>query len=167
MDTLRLLTIDDIGPYISLRREMLDDSPWSFSASPEDDRGLDPASVEAVVSTPGSCLVGAFDEGRLVAVAGVRREPKLKRRHSVLVWGVYTTPHARGRGLARRVLGRVLEVARSWEGVTVVELSAGEESLAARGLYESLGFRTWGIQTQGLCIDGECRREVHMELVLG
>jgi GNAT superfamily N-acetyltransferase len=165
MCTVRLLEHADIPAYIALRREALADSPWAFSASVEDDRGLDPAGVAEAVGGRWSCIVGAFEEGRLISIAGALREAKLKRRHIARIWGVYTTPSARGRSVGRAVVTRVMGEARSWEGVRVLQLSAGEESTPARRLYESLGFVTWGTESQGLVIGSEARREVHMELV--
>lgn len=164
MSTVRRLEESDITAYIALRREALIDSPWAFSASAEDDKGLDPQGVAEALGGRWSCIVGAFDKGRLVAIAGTMREPKYKRRHIARIWGVYTTPSARGKGVGRAVVQRAMDEAKAWEGVEVLQLSVSEES-SARALYESLGFVAWGTESHGMKINGEVRREVHMERI--
>lgn len=143
---------------------MLMDSPWAFGSSPGQDRGSDPAGVRASLALPGYAIVAAEDAagGRLVAAAGVRREDAAKRRHLATVWGVFVSPQWRGRGVARAVVGGVLEVARGWEGVEALQLSVSERGTAARRLYESLGFVAWGTEPDALRVDGEPYAETHM-----
>jgi GNAT superfamily N-acetyltransferase len=162
MSTVRRLEEGDIAAYIALRREALGDSPWAFSASVEDDRGLDPQGVQEALGGRWSCIVGAFDGGQLVSIAGAMREAKLKRAHIARIWGVYTSPSARGKGIGRAVVKRTMDEALSWEGVEVIQLSVSEGS-PARKIYESLGFVAWGLESNALKIRGETRREVHME----
>jgi ribosomal protein S18 acetylase RimI-like enzyme len=52
---------------------------------------------------------------------------------------LYVVPDRRGRGLGRRLMEAAIQVARE-EGATHMDLSTGEEDVAARALYESLGF---------------------------
>jgi ribosomal protein S18 acetylase RimI-like enzyme len=54
-------------------------------------------------------LLGYFmtDEAgqeHLAGLLGFQRYPKTKRRHRGMVWGVYVSPAARGRGAARQLL---------------------------------------------------------------
>lgn len=161
--TIRALTPADAAIYIALRREMLLDSPWSFSSSPEDDQGLKPEFITARLVEPGQAIVGAFeDDGRLVGAAGLRRHTSLKMAHRAHIWGVYVTPAARGRGIAAQVMERTLDIARSWPGVNSVGLSASVRSEAARHLYEKLGFVAWGREPAALTIDGKAYDEFHM-----
>jgi GNAT superfamily N-acetyltransferase len=81
---------------------------------------------------------GAFDGDRLVGV--VRAEVRLPR-----VWilgGVYVDPVVRGRGWGRRLLAAAVAAG---EGTGAqVALYVREDRAAARGLYESVGFRPVG-----------------------
>ncbi|MGH2734158.1 MAG: GNAT family N-acetyltransferase [Actinomycetota bacterium] len=52
---------------------------------------------------------------------------------------LYVAPERRGRGLGRALMETALEVARE-EGATYVDLGTSEDDVAARALYESLGF---------------------------
>jgi ribosomal protein S18 acetylase RimI-like enzyme len=52
---------------------------------------------------------------------------------------LYVVPDQRGRGLGRALMTAALELARR-EGADHMDLGTGEDDIAARGLYESLGF---------------------------
>lgn len=160
---IRTLTQDDVASYCVLRREMLDDAPWAFTASPGDDVGCDPVKLAARLLEPGQAIVGAFDtSGRIVGAAGLARNPRKKLSHRVLIWGVYVTPSARGLGIARDVLTRSIELARSWPGVTSLALAASERAEVAIRLYQRLGFKAWGTEPAAVQIGGQTYSEIHM-----
>lgn len=166
--TIRTLVEADTQACVNIRREMLADAPWAFSASVETDVGVDPDAVRARLRNPAHATVGAFDQaGSLLGVAGLRREERAKMAHRAGVWGVYVTPAARGQGLARRILEHAIEIARSWPGVVCVGLSCSEKSIAARKTYESLGFVVWGREPAALQIDASFHDEFHLILFLG
>ncbi|MGH2985001.1 MAG: GNAT family N-acetyltransferase [Solirubrobacterales bacterium] len=52
---------------------------------------------------------------------------------------LYVVPERRGRGLGRALLEAAMDTARS-QGATRMDLSTSEGDVAARGLYESVGF---------------------------
>jgi GNAT superfamily N-acetyltransferase len=161
----RALLPAEAAAYAALRREMLAASPWSFVSGPDDDPRVHEGGAREMLEKPEHRVIGAFDEAGLVAVAGVLREPRAKRRHLALVWGVYVTARARGRGVGRAVVSGAVETARSW-GVDAVWLSVSENAPGARRLYESLGFVAWGVEPDALRTGGKSYAEVHMRLVL-
>ncbi len=170
MSTVRSLATADADAFIALRRRALADTPWAFSASPEDDRTADDIR-KALASPECDAIIGAFDAegaapGSLVAVAGVRRFARVKEHHRAMIWGVYVTPEARGKGLGRAVVSGAIKAARDWLGVTSINLSCSENSPDARALYESLGFKAWGTEPDALRIDHHPYAEVHMRLAL-
>lgn len=168
--TVRALTPADADAYSALRREMLLDTPFAFLSAPGDDRAAEPANLRASLADPAeNAIYAAIDPthpARLLSVAGLYREKRTKTRHRAGIWGVYTTPSARGGGLARRVVAACVEHARSWPGVSVISLSVSTRTPNAQRAYESLGFRAWGMQPDYLCIDGASADEVHMQLAL-
>ena len=97
-------------------------------------------------------MFGAVAEGVLLAVAGFAEAEPAKKRHKGLLWGVYVRDAARGRGLGRAVVARVIEHARAH----VVQLHAAvvTSNEAARRLYRSLGFEPYGLEPRGLACDG-------------
>jgi ribosomal protein S18 acetylase RimI-like enzyme len=52
---------------------------------------------------------------------------------------LYVVPERRGQGLGRALMEEAMDVARA-EGATYMDLGTSEEDVAARALYESLGF---------------------------
>ncbi|MGH9098291.1 MAG: GNAT family N-acetyltransferase [Acidimicrobiales bacterium] len=52
---------------------------------------------------------------------------------------LYVVPHQRGRGLGRALVEAAIEGARQ-QGADHIEVATGEENVASRSLYESLGF---------------------------
>ena len=52
---------------------------------------------------------------------------------------LYVVPERRGQGIGRALMAAAMEVARG-EGATRMDLGTSEDDVAARGLYESLGF---------------------------
>ncbi|HEX6390416.1 MAG TPA: GNAT family N-acetyltransferase [Solirubrobacteraceae bacterium] len=52
---------------------------------------------------------------------------------------LYVVPPLRGRGLGRELMEAAMEAARA-EGADHMDLGTGTDDVAARGLYESLGF---------------------------
>jgi ribosomal protein S18 acetylase RimI-like enzyme len=52
---------------------------------------------------------------------------------------LYVVPERRGQGLGRALMEAAIELARR-EGATYMELGTSEDDVAARALYESLGF---------------------------
>jgi ribosomal protein S18 acetylase RimI-like enzyme len=97
-------------------------------------------------------VFGAVAAGVLLAVAGFSLPEAAKKRHKGLLWGVYVREAARGRGLGRAVVARVIEHARAH----VVQLHAAvvTSNEAARRLYRSLGFEPYGLEPRGLACAG-------------
>ena len=76
----------------------------------------------------------------MIGVIGCAQESRVKSRHKAVIRGMYVTPEARGHGVGRALLDRVVAEARSWPNVERLLLSAVERANAARALYVSAGF---------------------------
>lgn len=61
---------------------------------------------------------------------------------------LYVVPHRRAQGLGRALMETAIEVARR-EGADYMDLGTNEEDVAARALYESLGFSNRGGRPDG------------------
>lgn len=82
------------------------------------------------------------------------------------MWGVFTLPAARRKGLSRVVISHAIRVAKTWKGLDTLELSVSDASPGARALYESLGFKAWGLEPDALRVDGKSYPELHMQMRL-
>jgi ribosomal protein S18 acetylase RimI-like enzyme len=179
---LILLQPADAARYARLRLRMLEDSPWAFASSPEDDMARDLGLLAAKLGEAQNSIVAvegdsarnasggnastAAGAAELVAAAGVVRMKPRKSSHRASIWGVFVLPEHRGRGLGRKVVETAIGLARSWPGVVYVDISVSMNSPAARELYERLGFEAWGREPEALEHGGRRFDEVHLSLRL-
>jgi len=163
---IRLLSPADAQQLYTLRHQALLDSPYAFSASPEDDRISSIAAAHEQLSRgPDSAVIGAFTEG-LVGMLGMYRLPQLKTAHIAYIWGVFVAPQWRGHGLAKGLLEAAIAHARTLPDVTSLQLSVNETTPGARRAYEGVGFQAWGVEPDALRFNGRSTSETHMSLAL-
>jgi GNAT superfamily N-acetyltransferase len=166
--TVRRLRPEDAPALVSLRRQALDGEPLAFGASVEDDRLLDLEFARALLADSREhAIFGLFLGSDLAGMVGVMRDPKLKRRHTATIWGMYVAPEARGKGRSRALLEAAIEQARRWPGVDQVHLGVSDTATGARRLYETAGFRVWGVEPRALHWQGRYVDEHHLVLDLG
>lgn len=163
---IRQLTPADAEQLFALRREALLDAPFSFSASPQDDRASSVVAVrEQLNRAPASVVFGAADE-QLVGMLGIYRAGQIKAAHVAHIWGVFVQLQWRGRGIAAQLLDAAITYARTLEGVATIQLAVNETTPEAQRLYERFGFRVWGVEPDALRFDGKSTSESHMSLFL-
>jgi RimJ/RimL family protein N-acetyltransferase len=164
---IRRLESIDIGAMQRLRREALESHPFAFAASAEDDLTLDSSFVERSVSSPAkSAVFGAVDNDRWVGMVGVYRIEGRKENHRAQLSGMYVAPAMRRRGAGLALLAAAIEQARTWSGVSQMQLSVTGASGDARRLYERAGFRVWGCEPRALQWKGQFVDEYHLVLPL-
>jgi ribosomal protein S18 acetylase RimI-like enzyme len=165
---IRILTAEDATQWWRLRLEALEGDPEAFSASLDDHRklSLDEVKKRLGVGAQDAFVIGAFENGSLLGMAGFYREQNPKVRHKGRVWGVYVTPKSRGTGLGHRLLKTALDRARTIEGVEQVHLSVDATQAAAGRLYHSLGFESFGCEPRALKVGGRYIDEEYMVLRL-
>jgi len=156
--TIRPLRVDEAALYRDVRLEGLRLHPDAFGAAFEQE------SAEALpffaARLDPNLVFGGFRDQDLLGIAGFMREPGLKRAHKAHLYGMYVRAAARGTGLARLLVAAVLDHAR--EHVELVQLSVVSGNMAARRLYESFGFRPFGIEEKSLRLEGRYLDEIHM-----
>jgi len=161
---IRFLTADDAAEWKRLRVEALERAPQAFSASLEEYQSLSIDEVKRRLwSAEDAFVLGAFDQGRLLGMAGFYREKGPKTRHKGRVWGVYVSPEARGKKLGRRMMDKLLQRGAGIDGVEQILLSVTAQA-AAVSLYRALGFESFGREPRALRIGDRFIDEEYMVL---
>ena len=144
---VRPLTEADLRAYKALRDEMLEAHPDAFTSDAETE-----IAKPAVVylgrlgdeSDGGHFLLGAFAGRELVGAIGCDRDPRAKVHHLAHIIGMMVRPAWRGRSVGRALLAQAMARARA-AGVEALTLTVTVGNGSAEGLYESMGFRRYGV----------------------
>ncbi|WP_420129031.1 GNAT family N-acetyltransferase [Longimicrobium sp.] len=157
---IRILTPDDAAAFQALRLRGLRESPAAFGSTYENEVDTPLEQIaERLVRGAGreDVMFGAFDDdgGALVGLAGLARQNGPKSRHRAGVWGMYVAPEARGRGAGRALISALIAHARTLDGVERLVLGVESGNKAARALYHSFGFATYGIEPEAYKLNGK------------
>jgi len=162
---IRPLDASDLDAFIQIRSDSLNKSPQAFGADPRPvsafDRDQTRKDLEA--KNHQNFILGYFEAGVLLGMAGFVQSEREKIRHRAFIWGVYVYPKCRGKGVGKRLLQAALERAKDLDGLVKVVLSVNHSAGAAKGLYESIGFKTYAVERDAMRWKGESLDEVFME----
>lgn len=152
---LRQLSAANAEVFSSLRRELTADNPIPMGLTLEEElsRSLDGFREQLAYPAP-NAVFGVFCDGVLAGTAAVAWQSKFaSSRHKVLLWGTFVSPRFRRRGFARRLVVRAIEHARA-QGARRINLMMYLPNDAAAQLYRSLGFSTYGVEPEAVCLGG-------------
>jgi ribosomal protein S18 acetylase RimI-like enzyme len=165
---IRKLTANDAEALWKLRLYALETDPISFGEAPDELRKMtvEEYAVRLGSGEAGNFVFGAFARDELIAMTGFYREAPVKRRHKGWIWGVFVAPSARGKGVGRALLAKVIETAKVLPGIRCILLTVSTTQQAAIKLYQELGFRSFGTEPQALMVGERFVDEHHMILEL-
>lgn len=164
--TFRKLLKEDATDYWSLRLQAVEREPRSFGPTPEEHRQITIPEIEALLCSPHSFVMAGFSAGAMIGFARFEREPNVKERHKGHVRGVYVALSHRGKGAAKEMIGALIDEAMKDPSIEQLLLAVGVFNTGAKKLYESLGFRTFGLEPRALRVGDEYIDEEHMILLL-
>lgn len=157
MSMIRLLDETDAAAWRALRLEGLRLSPDAFGQTYEEalEQSVEAIAArfkpEVMVEVP---VFGAFQDAALVGTCGLYREPRVKNRHRVTLWGMYVSASARGQGHGRALVAAAIAHARTMPGVLQIHLGVGTTNEPAAALYRQHGFEVYGRERRSLRHEG-------------
>ncbi len=166
---IRPLTLDHIEDYWQLRHQALRQNPEAFAVSYEE------AIMETLESLSGKFqqmeddsnqVIGAFFEETLVGMVQVSRYPMLKMRHKAIINEMYVAPEARGRKLGFKLMNAAIDYVQQMQGIEQVQLTVATTNASARRLYQSFGFKVFGLERHGLKVGTTYLDGAHMVLFI-
>lgn len=162
----RKLTREDDAAYWALRLEAVEREPLSFGPTPDEHRQVTIDEIVTLLCGQNSFVIGAFDDQAMIGFARFEREPGSKERHKGHVRGVYVAASHRGKGIAKRMIGALIDEVKQDPSLEQLLLAVGVFNHAARKAYTALGFFPFGVEPRALRAGDEYVDEEHMILFL-
>ncbi len=147
MYLLRQLSAADRADFRAFRQIALTVNPDDFMLTSEEELAIPRLAIEEALERPdrGNFFLGAFTDqsAEMAGMVGLTTSGLLKTRHCGRITSLFVHPAHRRRGVARMLLGRLLDQAAE-EGLRQVRLEVVADNRAAIVLYEALGFVPFG-----------------------
>jgi RimJ/RimL family protein N-acetyltransferase len=163
---IRLLTAADAEPYHQLRLRMLREHPEAFTSSFEEEieRPLlwVQQRLESRKTWPAKLIFGAFSpQAQLIGSVGLQVEDREKQRHKATLFGMFTAPEHKAKGVGYALLMECLQQASSIPDLEQIILTVTDGTGAER-LYKSAGFQRFGVEVRAIKFGGNYYDKVHM-----
>jgi len=163
--TIRQLDNIHADECTNLLIRAVDEHPTHFHSTPDDIRKAPPMTIDN--ADPNSFSLGAFDiDDNLIGVVGFYRQTMTKLAHRGVVYRMYVPKEHAGQGIGRRLMEELLMRARQQSGLKKVNLFVSSANERAKRLYTSLGFVTFGVEREAICVDGVFYDEDDMVLYI-
>lgn len=168
--TLRIarLQASDVDRYRALMLHAYASAPDAFTSTPEERAAAPLAWWAGRLADPLglSLALGAFVDDALVGTVTVEFSAKPKTRHKAHLLGMFTHEASRGLGAGRALVRAALQAAGERPGVQVVTLTVTQGNGPAVRLYESCGFRAFGVEPMAIATPTGFLSKEHMWLQL-
>ncbi len=145
---IRLLSAAHAPDYRTIRLAALRDAPDAFGSSYDVEAARPLAAFAQQLEA--TTVFGAYIDGRIVGMAGIKQMEGAKTRHKGLLWGMYVAPAARRGGVGAALLDAALAAANAMDGIEQVTLAMIDGNDAARAFYERCGFVAYGVEPRAL-----------------
>lgn len=165
---LRMLTSEDAEVYRGLRLQSLQLHPEAYLSSYESEKKLSIVTTRIRLEpSENNFTLGAFDgEEKLVGIVTFFRESRPKIDHKANIYSVYVDSDVRKQGVGRRLMVELIARARLLPGLEILNLTVTSNNVAAKRLYESLGFICYGTEPKAMKLGDEYLDEDLMILML-
>ncbi|NDI33868.1 GNAT family N-acetyltransferase [Chengkuizengella sediminis] len=151
--------------YKKLRLKGLKNHPSAFGSSYEEEKEFTVEVYKSRLQSE-SITLGAFKSEQLIGIVTLVKEKKNKLKHRANIYAMYVDSDYHGMGIGKSLMIEVIKKAKELDEVEQIYLSVNKENEAARKLYNSMGFETFGEDKRALKIGDTYYDEEHMMLFL-
>ncbi|WP_373976216.1 GNAT family N-acetyltransferase [Chitinibacter sp. SCUT-21] len=165
---ISMLTAADMRAYRSLMLEAYEVASDAFTSTVQE-RELEPDSwwIKRLSHPTGlSAVFGAFIDQQLVGTVALEFTNKPKTRHKSHLIGMYVRPEARRAGAGRKLVTNAIAFAKARPDTKIITLTVTNSNAPAQSLYESLGFKSFGLEPMAIRTADGYLDKVHMSLRL-
>ena len=149
--------------YKAIRLEALRECPAAFNSSYEEEKKRsDSDFADLLRDSANRITFGVFDTTRLLAIVSVTRDKREKVNHKGGISSMYVSASHRGKGLGKQLLAHALKFADSQAQLLQLTLIVNTTNTSAISLYESFGFKMFGIEPFAAVINGMPQEQMHM-----
>ena len=159
---IRQLIPSDAESFRELRLEGLRLNPEAFGSTYEFEKDQPLERYTGWLTN--STVFGAYENSHLIGTASFTQLSGLKDSHKGLLRAMYVRPTHRRSGAGRQLVQAVIETAR--QRVEQLQLSVVSTNQPAFRLYQSVGFRQYGLEKNALKHNGLYSDEILMSLDL-
>jgi ribosomal protein S18 acetylase RimI-like enzyme len=159
---IRQLSPSDAASFRTLRLEGLRLNPEAFGSTYDFEKDQPLERYTGWLTN--SSVFGAFQNSGLIGTASFTQLSGLKDSHKGLLRAMYVRPAARRSGAGRQLVQAIIDMAR--HKVEQLQLAVVSTNQPALRLYQSLGFRQYGLEKNALKHDGLYSDEILMSLDL-
>jgi len=143
----------------------LQEHPEAFGASYEWAKGVSAEQSQEIlrnIRSSGGFILGAFEDGKSVGTLNLNHQQGETFQHKGDIGAIYVIPEQRGKGIAKALIQAALEQARAINELEIISLSVNNDNAAAKQVYESCGFKGYGVEPKGLRANGRDYDLLHM-----
>ncbi|HVE60047.1 MAG TPA: N-acetyltransferase [Pyrinomonadaceae bacterium] len=145
----RKLKTNEASSFRRVRLECLKNCPDKMGTNYEDEVGKPKLHFEELIEreSPEALFFGAFaGDAELIGIAGFVRGDRTKTRHGGEVVAMYVKPGFQGQKVGENILRALLKSVFDLTGIEQVYLTVFADNGSAVGLYERIGFESFGVQ---------------------
>jgi ribosomal protein S18 acetylase RimI-like enzyme len=163
---VRPLGAADVEQYRAVRLASLRDFQFCHGPAYEDALEQSHAWHAERLAKSGDYWFGAFDGERLVGTIALRTQEGRRLRHSASLNSLVVSAGQQGRGIGRMLVAHLIDFARSLGFIRQITLAVTDGNANAEHLYESFGFKLYGIEPDCLLHEGRYYGRQHRQLIL-
>jgi ribosomal protein S18 acetylase RimI-like enzyme len=164
--TIRQLGPADAEQYRALRLASLRDFQFAHGPDYEESLAKGLSWHAQRLAKPDYHWFGAFDGEALVGAICLRTKEGRRLRHSASLNSLMVASSHQRAGIGRLLVAHLIDFARSLGTIRQITLVVNESNVPARRLYDSFGFRQFGLEPDAILHEGRYCATQHLQLSL-